>query len=546
MHQSRLTRHASRALASTPCTVTSNVSPVIRKLETTNSLRIVKAYLSTEWLEDETEHLATCGVMQMWQFLCAGASPDSEEARDTKTLRDLVNTAPFQHYLIRALKQLPPDVASPLETAARLGSETKVRMLLLFGAREHEWRALPLMRAVTNPNAAVLDALMRAGARDECVRAKMNWRSGEGQSRYISATQLAMQRDDAAVTEFLLDSRSEAPPFSLIAHAACANAVRVMDMLMDRGVRERDLSIDWKPAVTEILARHGCINPSHFWFRVSELVGEDGNDDDEEGYYEDAYCDDGFFGPRMPPNIPDPYFFPDLQRRGSGWGIPFAELKANPTAGEDVLLRHMCLQGSRDLVAYLIGVGANIDAKDGEPLITACQRGFYSLVGYLLRAGANPRARDSYAFLYVCENAPRHIVERFVRYGANVNAQDGLALLTIAKRANDISLRGGRDRLIRFFLKHGANVTLIAEDAIEGAGKWEDVAYFRTVAAMLPSETWTDGRAVRNAVLHNRYETLFNLLDMGAEPPVMDEELVAFMRSERCDDRMRGALMRFA
>ena len=64
--------------------------------------------------------------------------------------------------------------------------------------------------------------------------------------------------------------------------------------------------------------------------------------------------------------------------------------------------------GRRDVLEHLLGIGANVQARDDGglvPLHNACSFGHAEVVALLLKAGADPNAKDNWAFTPLHEAA---------------------------------------------------------------------------------------------------------------------------------------------
>ena len=99
-----------------------------------------------------------------------------------------------------------------------------------------------------------------------------------------------------------------------------------------------------------------------------------------------------------------------------------------------------CQNGSLDIVDYLIGHGARVEARDNckrTPLIHACQYGQSHIVSYLLRRGADANVCDSSkttALHYACAYGWFFTMKLLIEAGANPNAIDAnqMTCLTLA------------------------------------------------------------------------------------------------------------------
>ncbi len=94
--------------------------------------------------------------------------------------------------------------------------------------------------------------------------------------------------------------------------------------------------------------------------------------------------------------------------------------------------------GSIDLVAYLLDKGANVDAKDGEPLSLAVSKGDMAMGMYLVEEkDAEIHAYEDQALYKAIRRKCIALVAYLLGKGADSKARDGELLQMACSKGND-------------------------------------------------------------------------------------------------------------
>jgi len=82
-------------------------------------------------------------------------------------------------------------------------------------------------------------------------------------------------------------------------------------------------------------------------------------------------------------------------------------------------------------VKYLVSVGADIHARDDDPLRRSANRGHLEVVKYLISIGANIHADNEYALIWSAEDGHLDVVKYLLSIGADINIFDDFILRCI-------------------------------------------------------------------------------------------------------------------
>jgi len=181
--------------------------------------------------------------------------------------------------------------------------------------------------------------------------------------------------------------------------------------------------------------------------------------------------------------------------------------------------------GRTEIVAYLIGKGANVNARgtaDGQtPLLSAVMRGFDEVVAKLLAAGADIKlkdARGNSAFMIAAAGGRVEIGDMLIAKGADPNEADQYGLTAL----HTASTMSGEETL-RWLVAKGAKVNKISQ-----------LEYGGTTAL-------TTAARVGNA------DNVRVLLDLGADPRLkMKDGSTALSNAEASGSAETVALIKAA
>ena len=112
--------------------------------------------------------------------------------------------------------------------------------------------------------------------------------------------------------------------------------------------------------------------------------------------------------------------------------------------------------GHLDTVKFLLNVGANVNAQDGEAIKLAAVNGHQEVVRYLLFSGADPDAGSGEPLVNASEYGRGEIVKLLLEYGADPTLEDYYA----AREAKDT------DTVIQFIIA-GVSPDIIGSIALE-------------------------------------------------------------------------------
>ena len=133
-------------------------------------------------------------------------------------------------------------------------------------------------------------------------------------------------------------------------------------------------------------------------------------------------------------------------------------------------------QGRLDIVKFLVGKGANIDARDAKseatPLIAACQGGYDDVIMFLLGSGADPNALDRSGDSALAKTVARRHADTFRQLDADGLRKNGyVARMFLSQKTftNDI---------VGALLGAGADVNAALRAAAQH-GRFEDIDFLR-------------------------------------------------------------------
>lgn len=119
----------------------------------------------------------------------------------------------------------------------------------------------------------------------------------------------------------------------------------------------------------------------------------------------------------------------------------------------DMALIFACTQKNGDTsMNILLNRGANINARNGEPLKTAVHYSFYDRVEYLISRGANVPLYGGEAMIAAAKTENVAIMQLLLDNGANIHTRDG-------DRSMHEAIKKGNIEMVRLLLSRGAAVT---------------------------------------------------------------------------------------
>lgn len=119
--------------------------------------------------------------------------------------------------------------------------------------------------------------------------------------------------------------------------------------------------------------------------------------------------------------------------------IDFVTYGADIHLHNDLVLIQSIRYNAIHVTKFLLEHGANVDARGGEPLLTAIQPGggYKQLIRLLLEYGANVHARDDAALIYSVRMRSTQRIQLLLKYGANLHAQNDIIFKILDKKSKD-------------------------------------------------------------------------------------------------------------
>ena len=200
---------------------------------------------------------------------------------------------------------------------------------------------------------------------------------------------------------------------------------------------------------------------------------------------------------------------------------------------EGQVIRKGHVQTNKETIIFLIGLGADINARDtgcrdaywltGEiedgykggrsALMLAVENQDWETAHYLLDLGADAGAKDNYGnsvllrMSWFGENPPFDLVSRLLEGGADINAQDGFGYTMLHKAIP-------RGEWVEFLVKRGADLNV--------RDNWGETPLIHFLAHNERARMRKDGKDAYK--LEARYEIIRFLLESGADVNVRDKE----------------------
>ncbi|XP_049821633.1 poly [ADP-ribose] polymerase tankyrase isoform X3 [Aethina tumida] len=220
-------------------------------------------------------------------------------------------------------------------------------------------------------------------------------------------------------------------------------------------------------------------------------------------------------------------------------------VNARDTAGRKSTPLHFAAgYGRRDVVEFLLGAGASIQARDDgglHPLHNACSFGHADVVRLLLEAGANPNTRDNWNYTPLHEAAIKGKIDvciALLQHGADVNVRntEGKTALEVADASTrpvltgeyrkdellEAARSGAEDRLLA--LLNPLNVNCHASDGRRSTPLHLAAGYNRNRVVQLLLQNGADVHAkdkgglvpLHNACSYGHFEVTEMLIKHGA------------------------------